>query len=76
MVGNTSPLVLSAAFPSYFKLKEKELGYFEGEFSWWALVVFLGFFFCLHLLVLHPFLAAWQLREYHNVTDCVSEIIV
>lgn len=70
------PLVLSVAFPSYFKLKEKELGYFGGEFSWWALIVLLFFFFCLELLVLHSFLAAWQLRESHNVTDCISEITV
>lgn len=37
---NISPLVLRVDFPSYFKLKEKELGYFGWEFSWWVLVSF------------------------------------
>lgn len=40
MDGNVFPLVLGVAFPSFFKLKGKELGYFGGEFSWWALMVF------------------------------------
>lgn len=59
MYGSMLLSVLILALLAYFKLKKKKVHFFPFFFS--------------EALFLYSFLAAWQPRECHNVTDCLSD---